>query len=76
MLPAATIAEWDLTRGLTSTDGKFELKARDSKFVKQTSEGVVLSAPDKDIDAAGSICDVTSNAAAIENIFINIASLF
>ena len=51
MLPAATIAEWDLTRGLTSTDGKFELKARDSKFVKQTAEGVVLSVPDKDIDA-------------------------
>ena len=51
MLSAATIAEWDLTKGLKSSDGKFELKARNSKFVQQTIEGMVFTAPDKDIDA-------------------------
>ena len=50
-LPAAVIAEWDFTKGLKSADGKFELKARNSQFVQQTGEGMVFTAPDKDIDA-------------------------
>ena len=50
-LSAATIAEWDLSKGLKSADGKFELKMRNPKFVQQTAEGMVFSAPGKDIDA-------------------------
>ena len=50
-LPAAVIAEWDFTKGLNSADGKFELKARNSSFVKNVDGGMLFTAPDKDIDA-------------------------
>ncbi len=50
-LTAATIAEWDFSKSLKSADGKFELKARNTDFVKPTAEGMQFSAPAKDIDA-------------------------
>ena len=51
VLSAAVIAEWDFTKGLKSSDGKFELKIRDGKFAQQTPEGLVCIDPGKDVNA-------------------------
>ena len=51
VLSAAVIAEWDFTKGLKSSDGKFELKIRDAKFAQQTPEGLVCIDPGKDVNA-------------------------
>lgn len=50
-VPAAVIAEWDLSKSLKSADGRFELKIRNEKFVQQTAEGMIFTDPGKDIDA-------------------------
>ena len=41
-VPAAVIAEWDLSKSLKSADGRFELKIRNEKFVQQTAEEITL----------------------------------
>ena len=52
-LSAATIAEWDFTRGLKSADGKFEFKPRVDSLVKMTPEGADFSFPAKADSDAG-----------------------